>query len=248
MTASLNRRQFLAAGTLTLAALGLAACTPRQSSAFLAPTAEAVDAAEARRLTTGATIERALTAEPVTLDLAGQTVKTWGYRGASAAEPIRGNVGDLLRVTLSNDLPDPTTVHWHGLALRTDMDGVPGLTQPPIDAGDTFTYEFALPHAGTYWFHPHVGTQLDRGLYAPLIIDDPRERGDYDREWVIVLDDWLDGINATPDGKGICGDVAPDVEEVAKAMTPVPGGVGSLTTTIIMQNVLKAISLQGLGK
>lgn len=56
------------------------------------------------------------------------------------------------------------------------------------------------------------------------------------------------GINPTPDGKGICGDVAPDVEEVAKAMTPVPGGVGSLTTTIIMQNLLKAISLQGLGK
>ncbi len=199
MTVSLNRRQFLAASTLTLAAVGLAACTPRQGSAFLSPTADAVDAAEAGRLTTGATIERALTAEPVTLDLAGQTVKTWGYRGASAAEPIRGNVGDLLRVTLTNDLPDATTVHWHGLALRNDMDGVPGLTQSAIDAGDTFTYEFALPHAGTYWFHPHVGTQLDRGLYAPLIIDDPRERADYDREWVIVLDDWLDGVTATPD-------------------------------------------------
>ncbi|RGE19045.1 multicopper oxidase family protein [Leucobacter sp. wl10] len=199
MTVSLNRRQFLAAGTLTLAAVGLAACTPRQGSAFLSPTADAVDAAEASRLTTGQTLERALTAEPVTLDLAGQTVKTWGYRGASAAEPIRGNVGDLLRVTLTNDLPDPTTVHWHGLALRNDMDGVPGLTQPAIAAGDTFTYEFALPHAGTYWFHPHVGTQLDRGLYAPLIIDDPGERADYDREWVIVLDDWLDGVTATPD-------------------------------------------------
>ncbi len=150
MTGSLNRRQFLAAGTLTLAAMGLAACTPRQSSAFLSPTADAVDAAEASRLTTGQTVTCTLSAEPVTLDLGGKTVKTWGYRGVTAAEPIRGNVGDLLRVTLTNDLPDPTTVHWHGLALRNDMDGVPGLTQPAIAAGDTFTYEFALPHAGTY--------------------------------------------------------------------------------------------------
>ncbi|EUA77304.1 multicopper oxidase family protein, partial [Mycobacteroides abscessus] len=83
-------------------------------------------------------------------------------------------------MAVANGLPAPTTVHWHGIALRNDMDGVPDLTQPQIAAAGSFTYEFALAHAGTYWFHPHVGTQLDRGLYAPLIVEDPDERADYD--------------------------------------------------------------------
>ncbi len=198
MPAPLDRRQFLAMGALTLATLGLAACTP-QTRSFLAPTASPVASAEARRRTTGATIQKTLTAEPVTLDLGGTTAQTWAYRGASAVQPLRGNVGDVLSVTLQNALPDPTTVHWHGLALRNDMDGVPQLTQAPIPAGGTFAYEYTLPHAGTYWLHPHVGTQLDRGLYAPLIIDDPAEPASYDKEWIIVLDDWLDGVTATPD-------------------------------------------------
>src|SRR3546814_14041697 len=73
------------------------------------------------------------------------------------------------------------------------MDGVPGLTQPQIEPGATFGYEFTVPDAGTYFFHPHVGAQLDRGLYAPLIVEDPDEPGAYDREVVLVLDDWLDG-------------------------------------------------------
>lgn len=79
------------------------------------------------------------------------------------------------------------------------MDGVPSLTQDAVKPGGSFDYEFTLPASGTFWFHPHVGTQQDRGLYAPLIIDDPNEKGDYDKEWVIVLDDWLDGVTATPD-------------------------------------------------
>ena len=73
------------------------------------------------------------------------------------------------------------------------MDGVPGLTQPQIEPGATFDYEFTVPDAGTYFFHPHVGAQLDRGLYAPLIVEDPDEPGAYDQEVVLVLDDWLDG-------------------------------------------------------
>lgn len=90
-------------------------------------------------------------------------------------------------------------MHWHGLALRNDMDGVPGLTQPEVAPGATFDYAFAVPDAGTFWFHPHVGAQLDRGLYAPLIVEDPDEPGDYDRELVVVFDDWLDGTGRDPD-------------------------------------------------
>lgn len=80
------------------------------------------------------------------------------------------------------------------------MDGVPGLTQRDIAPGGSFTYEFAVPHPGTYWFHPHSGVQQDRGLYAPLIVEDPKEPLSYDKEWVVVLDDWLDGVDgSTPE-------------------------------------------------
>lgn len=91
-------------------------------------------------------------------------------------------------------------MHWHGLALRNDMDGVPALTQQAVKAGADFTYRFAVSHPGTYWIHPHSGVQLDRGLYAPLIVEDPKEPLAYDKEWVVVLDDWLDGVDgSTPD-------------------------------------------------
>ena len=90
-------------------------------------------------------------------------------------------------------------MHWHGLALRNDMDGVPPVTQAPIAPGGQFAYEFVTPHPGTYWFHPHVGPQLDHGLYGALIIDDPDEKVTWDDEWVLILDDWLDGVTATPD-------------------------------------------------
>jgi len=76
----------------------------------------------------------------------------------------------VLRATVTNRLPTDTSVHWHG-ALRNDADGVPGLTQRPIAAGADHVYQFTVPRPGTYWFHPHVAPQLDRGLYAPLIVD-----------------------------------------------------------------------------
>jgi FtsP/CotA-like multicopper oxidase with cupredoxin domain len=79
------------------------------------------------------------------------------------------------------------------------MDGVPPATQTAVRAGSTFTYRFVAADPGTYFFHPHVGIQLDRGLYAPLIVEDPKEPLSYDDEWVVVLDDWLDGITGTPD-------------------------------------------------
>jgi FtsP/CotA-like multicopper oxidase with cupredoxin domain len=79
------------------------------------------------------------------------------------------------------------------------MDGVPVVTQTEVEGGGRFTYEFAVPDAGTYWFHPHVGTQLDTGLYAPLIVEDPDDGDDYDTELVVVLDDWLDGLGRDPD-------------------------------------------------
>jgi FtsP/CotA-like multicopper oxidase with cupredoxin domain len=78
------------------------------------------------------------------------------------------------------------------------MDGVPGFTQRAIAPGARFLYEFTVPDPGTYFFHPHAGVQLDRGLYGVLIVEDPADPGRYDREAVVVLDDWTDGIRETP--------------------------------------------------
>ena len=85
------------------------------------------------------------------------------------------------------------------MRLDNRADGVPGMTHDAIAPGASFLYEFTPPDAGTFFFHPHVGVQLDRGLYAPLIVEPRTETLDYDREAVLMLDDWLDGIDGTPD-------------------------------------------------
>ena len=150
--------------------------------------------------TRGQRLTRAtLVPQETTLDLGGTVVDTWAYGDAAPGPTIRATAGDFLRVTVDNRLPSETSVHWHGIRLRNAADGVPGVTQDPIAAGATYVYEFTAPDPGTYFFHPHTGVQLDRGLYAPLIIDDPHEPGGYDDEWVVVLDDWLDGTGTTPD-------------------------------------------------
>jgi FtsP/CotA-like multicopper oxidase with cupredoxin domain len=139
-----------------------------------------------------------LTAGRATVDLAGTAIKTWAYNGQVPGPILRVRAGDTLRARLVNQLADDTTIHWHGIALANPMDGVPGVTQPPVARGNSFDYEFVTPHPGTYFFHPHVGLQLDHGLYAPLIVDDPAEPGAYDTEWIVVLDDWTDGVGSSP--------------------------------------------------
>ncbi|MFJ1895263.1 multicopper oxidase family protein [Streptomyces sp. NPDC088115] len=167
---------------------------------YVTPEGPEVAAAEKRR-GSGPVREVSLTATPSRLDLGGgHTVSTWAYGDRLPGKEVRVTAGDTLALTLANHLPQATSAHWHGLALRNDMDGVPGLTQRAIGPGQDFTYRFAVPDPGTYWFHPHSGVQLDRGLYAPLIVEDPKEPLAYDKEWVVVLDDWLDGVDgSTPD-------------------------------------------------
>lgn len=164
---------------------------------YVSPHGEEVAAAHQER---GPVREIRLTATTTSLDLGAGTVRTWAYDDELPARPIRVTAGDTLAVRLANHLPHSTTVHWHGISLRNDMDGVPGVTQPSIKAGASFDYRFTVPDPGTYWFHPHSGVQLDRGLYAPLIVDDPREPLEYDEEWIVMLDDWVDGVDgSTPD-------------------------------------------------
>ncbi|HYY81273.1 MAG TPA: multicopper oxidase family protein, partial [Actinomycetes bacterium] len=136
---------------------------------------------------------------PAVVDLGGRQVRTWAFRGSVPGPELRARAGATLRVRLENGLPAPTTVHWHGIAIRNDMDGVPGLTQRAVAPGGRFLYEFRVPHPGTYFYHPHVGVQVDRGLYGVLVVEDQDEPGRYDREAVVVLDDWTDGVGASPD-------------------------------------------------
>lgn len=166
---------------------------------YVDPAGQEVAAAEKKR-GSGPVRKVKLTAAATSLDLGGRTVKSWTYGGDLPGEAVRVTAGDTLALTLANHLPEATSLHWHGIALRNDMDGVPGLTQRAVKPGADFTYRFTVPHAGTYWFHPHSGTQQDRGLYAPLIVEDPKEPLSYDKEWVVVLDDWVDGVDgSTPD-------------------------------------------------
>src|SRR6266508_3634586 len=140
-----------------------------------------------------------LTAAEADLDVGGRVVRTWAYGQAAPGPLLRGNRGEVLEVRLRNRLPDPTTIHWHGMAVPWDQDGVPDLPAAAIAPGHDGAYRFTLRDPGTYWYHPHVGVQLDRGLYGVVIVDDPREAGGYDVELVVVLDDWLDGTGRTPD-------------------------------------------------
>jgi FtsP/CotA-like multicopper oxidase with cupredoxin domain len=121
----------------------------------------------------------------------------WAYSGEVPGPMIRGRQGDRLRVVVQNRLDEGTTVHWHGLRVPNSMDGVPGLTQPSIAPGESFTYEFDLIDAGTYWYHPHQRSyeQVDRGLYGALIIEEA-EPPAVDRDVTWVLDDWT----LEPDG------------------------------------------------
>ena len=201
---SLSRRTLLHGtfGLVGVAAVGsVAACsTNPRTLALIGPDSPAVAAAERARRVAGRRIVTAgLTARPVTVDLGGRSVDTWAYGEQVPGPLLRARAGDLVRVTVGNQLPVETSVHWHGLALRNDMDGVPHLTQDPIPAGGSFDYEFTAPDPGTYFYHPHSGVQLDRGLYGVLIVDDPAEPGGYDDEWIVVLDDWVDGTGRTPD-------------------------------------------------
>lgn len=133
-------------------------------------------------------------AAPVSLMVGGKQVSTWAYNGVAPGPEIRVTEGDTLRVTVKNRLQEGTTIHWHGVPLVNPMDGVPDVTQPAIKPGQDFVYEFVAPAAGTYLYHSHAGLQLDRGLYGPLIIEPAKETMKYDQEFVLVLDDWLDGL------------------------------------------------------
>ena len=162
----MNRREFLAAGAAL--AFHPALSLGKASSLRLAP---------GRQLLVGE-------GNPAT--------DVWAYNGSVPGPQLRYRQGGRLAVVVENALGVETTVHWHGIRVPNAMDGVPHLTQKPIAAnGGRFLYEFDLPDAGTYWYHPHLGSaeQVGRGLYGALIVEE-RDPPAVDRDLVWVLSDW----------------------------------------------------------
>ncbi len=194
----LSRRSLLSGALGVGATAALAACGVG-ADAQSAPVPVAAAPPPSQTRPSGATRTFRLTSAPVEVDLGGTVVSTWAYGGTVPGPTIRATAGDRVQVAFANELPVPSSVHWHGLAIPNAMDGVPGVTTPEVPPGGTFAFDFVLPDPGTHWFHPHTGLQLDHGLYAPFIVDDPDEPGDYDHEWVVVLDDWTDGVGPSPE-------------------------------------------------
>ena len=170
---SIERRTFLRGG-LAAAALGTAGASAACSTSPVAPAAPAaasgggligpdspqVAAAEAARHGTGRVVPAVLDAVQGPVDLGGVTVRTWSYQGEIPGPEIRVRKGDTVQAALANRLPDPTTVHWHGIAIRNNMDGVPGMTQAPVAAGRDFTYRFTAADPGALRFGMRPGQRV----------------------------------------------------------------------------------------
>jgi len=134
-----------------------------------------------------------LTAEEVQWEfIPGKAVTAWGYNGQIPGPEFWVDEGDRVRVNFTNNLPVPTTIHWHGIAVPNEMDGIPGVTQDPIEPGGTFVYEFEAKPFGTFWYHSHFDSarQLDMGLSGAFVIRGADEPA-YDKDFVQLLDEWI---------------------------------------------------------
>ncbi|MEA1013917.1 copper resistance system multicopper oxidase [Sphingosinicella sp. LY1275] len=183
MNPLIERRTLLRAGALGAAGFGVAGLLPawaQSGTPGLAP---------AMPVLSGEDIRLRVGHSPFTVG--GRTGHAVTLNGVLPAPLIRLREGQNVRLHVENTLDEDTSIHWHGLLLPFQMDGVPGVSFPGIKPRTTFTYEFPVRQSGTYWYHSHSGHQEQQGHYGPLVIDpagaDPVA---YDREHVIVLSDW----------------------------------------------------------
>jgi L-ascorbate oxidase len=177
----IDRRRFIASAGGAMASAAAAGLFP----------------AWARSGTAGIATGEVLTGETIALTIGDSHFATGGRSGHAVtvngtlpAPLIRLREGQNVRIAVTNRLAEQSSIHWHGLILPFQMDGVPGVSFPGIDPGQTFTYEFPVVQSGTYWYHSHSGMQEAMGLYGPIVIDPAGGASDYDREHVLVLSDW----------------------------------------------------------
>ena len=141
-----------------------------------------------------------LIAQPVQHEFAqGLAAECWGYNGSTPGPTIEAVEGDTLRIYVTNRLPEPTTVHWHGVILPNGMDGVAGLNQRAIPKGETYVYEFQLRHPGTYMYHPHFDemTQIALGMGGMFIVHPRAPAGPrVDRDFALMASEWRIDVGA----------------------------------------------------
>lgn len=151
-------------------------------------------------------IEDTLTGESV-------VVEGFAYNGTTPGPTLRARLGDRVTIEFTNNLDDDTTIHWHGLAVPYEMDGVTW-TNGGVPPGGTFTYSFTVEQAGTFWYHPHFNSdrQVDNGLYGMFIVEDPADPP-VDREVIVVVDDWESPDDVAPPHGGVSDSHGADGEE-----------------------------------
>ncbi|HET7816190.1 MAG TPA: copper resistance system multicopper oxidase [Sphingomicrobium sp.] len=178
---SINRRRFLAGGAATAGLAGLYPAWAMNGTAGVA----------AKGSNTLAGNDIAITIAKNRFAVDGRTGHAVTMNGTIPGPLVRLREGQKVRLAIRNELDEDTSIHWHGLLVPFQMDGVPGVSFPGIKPRSTFVYEFPIVQSGTYWYHSHSGLQEQLGHYGPLILDpaEPDPVG-YDREHVIVLSDW----------------------------------------------------------
>jgi len=140
-----------------------------------------------------------LVAEPITHEIApGLEIEAWGYNGMTPGPLLEMVEGDKVRIYVSNKLPEATTVHWHGMLVPNGMDGVAGVTQPAIPVGKTYKYEFTVPHAGTFMYHPHFDemTQIALGMVGMIVVHPRRPPARRVRDYSLMAHEWMIPIGA----------------------------------------------------
>lgn len=176
---SKSRRRFITQAGATGAILGLNSLVPAFAGETLGLSPEQA---------TGP-IDLNITRQP--LDIGGRMGDTVTISGSIPGPLVRLKEGQDAVIRVTNQLDEDTSIHWHGLLLPYEMDGVPGVSYAGIKPGETFRYAFPVKQSGTYWYHSHSGLQEQQGHYGPLIIDPiAPEPFAYDREYVVMLSDW----------------------------------------------------------
>ena len=166
--------------------------TDSSKSARIALAEEFKGAYDAEIEALGNVLEMDMVAAPSEVEIFnGVKTKVWSYNGQVPGPEIRVKLGDTLKLNFTNNLPQETTIHFHGVRVPNAMDGVPGVTQDPIQPGETFVYEFTPKDSGTYWYHPHVRSseQVERGLFGTLVVEDDISTK-YSQDKLMVIDDW----------------------------------------------------------